>query len=113
MKVNNELLSKFKALTGEESDELSLTYLDIAGEAITNKCFPFAREEMTVPVRYKHKQLDIAVYLYNKRGAEGETKHNENGIDRSYESAGIPESMLKGITPHGRAFKWVDENETA
>ena len=27
---------------------------------------------------------------------EGETAHNENGINRSYENASVPESMLKG-----------------
>ena len=45
------------------------------------------------------KQIEIATYLYNKQGAEGETKHNENGVDRTYESASIPESMLSDISP--------------
>ena len=30
----------------------------------------------------------------------GETAHSENGISRSYESATVPDSMLKHITPH-------------
>ena len=46
-----------------------------------------------------------AVYLLNKRGAEGETAHSENGISRSYESADIPESMLSGIIPFAGVFK--------
>ena len=49
--------------------------------------------------RWNMKQIEIAVYLYNKQGAEGETEHNENGVDRKYESASIPESMLSDISP--------------
>lgn len=49
--------------------------------------------------RWNMKQIEIAVYLYNKQGAEGETEHNENGVDRKYESASIPESMLADISP--------------
>ena len=45
------------------------------------------------------KQIEIAVYLYNKQGAEGQTAHSENGISRTYESADVPESMLRGIAP--------------
>ena len=37
--------------------------------------------------------------MLNKRGAEGQTSHSENGISRSYENADIPESMLKSIIP--------------
>ena len=46
------------------------------------------------------KQVEIAVYLYNKRGAEGQIVHNENGINRTYESADVPESLMRGITPY-------------
>jgi len=45
-------------------------------------------------------QLEIATYLLNKRGAEGQTAHSENGISRSYESADVPSSMLNQIVPH-------------
>lgn len=48
------------------------------------------------------KQIEIASYLYNKQGAEGETEHNENGVDRKYESASIPESALSDISPVAR-----------
>lgn len=52
--------------------------------------------------RWKMKQIEIATYLYNKQGAEGETEHNENGVDRKYESASIPESALSDISPVAR-----------
>jgi hypothetical protein len=54
---------------------------------------------MEVPRRYGYLQCEIAAYLLNKRGAEGQTGHSENGISRSYESADVPESMLSEVIP--------------
>ena len=54
--------------------------------------------------RWNMKQIEIAAYLYNKQGAEGETEHKENGVDRKYESASIPESMLADISPVARVI---------
>jgi hypothetical protein len=44
-------------------------------------------------------QVRVAVYLYNKIGAEGQISHSENGISRGYEPGDIPESLLKEVTP--------------
>ena len=92
--------ARLSALTGETDDNILLTFLDIAGEKILEKCYPYHHDKGDVPARYHSTQLEIAVYLLNKRGAEGETAHSENGISRSYESATVPDSMLKHITPH-------------
>jgi hypothetical protein len=37
--------------------------------------------------------------MFNKRGAEGETAHSENGVSRSYSSASVSEELLREITP--------------
>lgn len=81
------------------SDELLILYLTIAGNKIIDKAYPFENEVREVPLKYEHTQLDIAAYLVNKRGAEGEKAHSENGISRSYENAEVPNSMLRGVTP--------------
>lgn len=87
-------------LLGEDLDDGTLlSYLELAGEIIVAKAFPFAESKMEVPSKYARKQCEIAAYLYNKRGAEGEISHSESGISRSYESASVPDSMLKGIIP--------------
>jgi hypothetical protein len=52
-----------------------------------------------VPHRYGVLQCEIATYLLNKRGAEGETSHSENGISRGYESADVPESLIGVVVP--------------
>jgi len=94
--------ARLSTLTGETNNDILLTFLSIAGDVVLQRCYPFDPEKTEVPLRYQTRQLEIAVYLLNKRGAEGETAHNENGINRSYEAASVPESMLRGIIPFGR-----------
>ena len=95
-----EKLTLLKARVGSaDSDDVLLAYLDIAGRKILNRAYPFGTVETEVPTRYDFLQCEIAAYMLNKRGAEGQTSHNENGISRSYESADVPESLLGAITP--------------
>ena len=95
-----EKLQLLKAMVGESDTEVVLlAYLDIAGRKILNRAYPFGTGETEVPKRYDYLQCEIAAYLLNKRGAEGQTSHSENGISRSYESADVPESLLSAITP--------------
>ena len=95
-----EKLQLLKAMVGEsDTEEVLLTYLNIAGQKILNRAFPYGTEETEVPPRYDFLHCEIAAYLLNKRGAEGQTGHSENGISRTYESADVPESLLGAITP--------------
>ena len=95
-----EKLQLLKALVGEsDTEEVLLAYLNIAGRKILNRAYPYGTDETDVPARYEFLQCEIAAYLLNKRGAEGQTGHSENGISRSYESADVPESMLSAVTP--------------
>ena len=55
--------------------------------------------------RWNLKQIEIAVYLYNKQGAEGESEHDENGASHYYESASVPPSMLSDISPIVRVVR--------
>jgi hypothetical protein len=104
--TNAEMIELVKAMSGESADAVVSAFLTMSGDAIINRAFPFAteeeRESLTVPTRYQNLQCEIAVYILNKRGAEGETLHNENGINRSYENGGIPDSMLKQVVPFCR-----------
>ena len=84
---------------GNENDSVLSAYLKLAGQKVIDRAFPFKKDVTSVPNKYVMNQIEIAVYLLNKQGAEGETAHNENGINRSYESGGVPESMLEGIIP--------------
>ena len=95
-----EKLKLLKAMVGESDTEgVLLAYLNIAGGKILNRAYPYGTDETEVPTRYDFLQCEIAAYLLNKRGAEGQTAHSENGISRSYESADVPESLLGAVTP--------------
>lgn len=98
-----EMKSRVTARTGETDDGELTSSLDAAAQEIINYVYPFDPEVTEVPARYQTKQVDIAIYILNKRGAQGETKHDENGINRSYENADIPKSYFRGIMPFGKA----------
>ena len=85
---------------GDWSDDVLLSYLNIAGRKILNRAYPYDDTVTDVPRRYGYLQCEIANYLLNRRGSEGQLVHTENGINRSYESADIPESMLSEIIPY-------------
>ena len=42
----------------------------------------------------------VAMELYSKLGAEGETAHSENGISRTYENGFVSSSLLKSVVPY-------------
>ena len=69
--------------------------------------YPFTRPSyvVAVPARYENIQIQIAIELVNRKGAEGEMSHSENGTVRSYESGSVSSSLLKKIAPHcGSAY---------
>ena len=82
------------------SPELLTLLLGQAEGIVLNKRYPFGvPENTTVPAVYEHIQLQIALELYSKMGAEGQTAHSENGINRSYEAADVSPSLLRRIVP--------------
>ena len=101
--ADNSKLNQLRLVVGADAndDALLLMYLTDAERAILNRLYPMDDTPHTVAVRYESRLIEIAAYLYNKRGAEGETSHDENGISRSYENGSIPTSMLSDIIPYG------------
>ena len=89
---------------GEWADDILTSYLNIAGSKILNRAYPYDDSVDIVPRRYGYLQCEIAAYLLNKRGAEGQIAHSENGISRSYGSADVPEAMLSEVVPHVGVF---------
>lgn len=90
----------------EETDATTLsTYLSLAAEAVLQQLYPYKdTNSCKVPAKYHGVQVEIAAYMLNKRGAEGEKSHSENGITRSYESGNIPDSLLRRIIPMAGVF---------
>lgn len=102
---NSEKLVELKIMLDpvDDDDSTLLSYLEQAKGVILNRMYPYLDDgtfdELVIPKRYEYKQIQIAAYLLNKRGAEGETQHIENGIHRNYKNADVPNDMLWDIFP--------------
>lgn len=100
--TDDEMRKAVIALVGSPRlDEFVDHYLEAAKREIVSRLYPYADAEWAdVPEKHHARAVDIAVYLVNRRGAEGETRHVENGITHEWESSGIPKSMLAGLVPY-------------
>ena len=99
--TDSEKLMELRAITGSaDDDEVMLSFLALAKRKMLNRLYPFARTftGLDMPERYESLQLEIATVLMNKRGAEGEVQHNENGVSRTYGNADVA-PLLAEITP--------------
>lgn len=96
------MLDTFKTIIGvegNEEDKLLNILLKQSETAVLRRLYPYNHSKKNVPERYEPKVIQIAIYLYNKRGAEGQLYHHEGSVMRGYESGHIPESMLIDIVP--------------
>lgn len=95
----NQMVAMLRSMSGEADGDVLSTYLSLAGQKILQRAYPFDDTKTAVPERYQYTQLEIALYLLNKRGADYQTSHDENGIKRAYGSADVPAELLRVITP--------------
>lgn len=102
-RTKDEMLTMLSCMTdlSVETDSTVLdVYLDLAEDKIMRRLYPFGvTEEATLPSSLEVKVLEIAAYMINKRGAEGQVRHNENGVDRQYAAADVPHDMLRDVVP--------------
>ena len=93
-------LERLKIRITENVDDAVLEdILESAKAVILSKRFPFGNYPEDIEERYKDLQIRIAVEMFAKRGAEGETAHSENGVSRTYASANVSEDLLREIKP--------------
>ena len=92
-------LTVLQSMTGETDSAVLSTYLTLAKGVVISKAYPYGTGTEEVPAPYHTTQVEIAAYMLNKRGAEGETAHSENGVSRSYEDGDSPATLLRRITP--------------
>lgn len=100
--TNEEKITYTKFLCGDDAeatDALVGNLLTEAKLAILQRRYPFGLpDDADVEPRYEGIQCKLASRYFYKRGAEGETAHNENGINRTYGSVN-DEDLLMEITP--------------
>lgn len=100
--TDSEKLNQLRLMTdSRDGDDVLLFFLSLAKRRMLNRLYPFAKDTsaLNIPSRYEGLQIEIAAYMLNKRGAEGEVQHNENGISRTYGTADIPPALLSELTP--------------
>ena len=99
MTNDEKLLALKTALAPDtDTDEVLIDVLEAAGAQILNRMYPFGyAEDMVVPARYERIQINLAVELYTKRGAEGQSGHTENGTTRTWPT---DSALLKSVMPH-------------
>ena len=95
-----EILKLKLGIAHHKQDRLLVYELNSAKNAINNRRRYTPTEEMPLEPQFYDLQIRMAIVSFNKTGAEGQTVHNENGINRSYESGDVyPKSMLREIVP--------------
>lgn len=106
--TDEEKLTMLKSLVddSEVSDSRLNTYLSLAKDVVIHKCYPFLEDysSLSVPDKYGTIQVRIANELFQKEGAEGQIRMDEDGVTRIYESASISSSLLAEIVPFGKVF---------
>ena len=98
--TNADKIALVKAMTDETNETTISAFLSLAGEAVYHAACPYGNADKDKVIEeYSGVQCRAAAYYLNKRGADGEKTHNENGISRGYENADLPDSLLREITP--------------
>lgn len=92
-------LTRLKLRTNEPDEAILEDCLESAKSAIMARRYPFQEWPDELESRYQDLQFRCALDLYNRIGAEGQTGHNENSINRTWESSWISESLLQEVTP--------------
>jgi hypothetical protein len=100
--TNEEKIEKLAVLISPDtaSDNLLFHLLEQAEGIILNRRYPFGAPvgARLIPP-HEQIQIRIALELFAKMGAEGQTAHNENGVYRTYEAADVSPSLLRQIIP--------------
>lgn len=100
--TNEQKIERLAVLISPDTanDELLLFLLEQSEGIILNRRYPFgAPEGATLSPLHEQIQLRIAVELFSKMGAEGQTEHAENGITRKWEAADVSPSLLRMVVP--------------
>lgn len=98
-------LEKLKVWLPDVSDEALLQLaLERAEQEILALRYPFdCTSDKVLEPQYLGLQIEWAIELISKMGAEGEIMHIENGVHRTYENAGVSDSLKRRVIPMAKA----------
>lgn len=95
------------------NDALLQSALDRAKLGILELRFPFGYVEgQELEPQYMGLQIDWAIELINKMGAEGEVAHSENGTSRTYECGDVSHSLKRRVVPMAKLVSNSEDGES-
>jgi len=96
--TNDEKIEQIQVMLGENYPPKVLSvYLRQAKQLILNKRFPFGLQPNDVETQYEQLQIELAISLFNLKGAEGQKSHNENGVSRTWRTK---EEIMHDVVPY-------------
>jgi len=80
--------------------DVVLVYLHLAASKMIERIYPYDldKTEADIPARYDMIQCELASRLFLRQGAQGENSHDENGVNRTYDSVDDFD-ILSRLTP--------------
>lgn len=103
--TDEEKAALVRTLLGEDpGDAVVEGYLGVARDLILEARNPFSADPTAEnwEARYDRLQCEVAVELVARRGAEGQTAHKENGVDRTWADAGVSSALIGRVVPRAR-----------
>lgn len=94
-----EKIETVQALVGFDemaTSQLVGVYLADAKDAILRRRYPFGVPENYDISQYDYLQCNLAMRYFLRSGADGEIAHNENGVNRTYDSVN-DEDLLREV----------------
>ena len=72
----------------QATDEVVAVYLTLAQNAMLERLYPYNTDKDAgdIPPRYDTIQCELAARYFLRRGGQGEVNHEENGVNRNYET---------------------------
>lgn len=103
MEISKKIMFCQRIIGEEIDDDVVSACLTIARNRILERLYPFDLNKTIedIPERYDGIECELACRIYLRRGAEGEISHNENGINRTYDSVDDSD-LLDKISPFAR-----------
>lgn len=106
-KSMEELMGLLKSILKNRDFDIDNTDNDIIKYEIEraiseiNKCRRFEpTDDKPYDIKYEYLIIPLTISAFAKIGAEGQSRHSENGVTRSYTSGGdYPKDMLNEIIP--------------
>lgn len=85
----------------DATDATITVYLNLALGSMLKRLYPFDETKTAIPACYETDQCELAARYFLRRGGQGEINHEENGVNRQYDSVDDAD-ILNRLTPFAK-----------